>query len=158
MAFRKGFVRTPFNYDAAAVSHATGVRFEKPSLTQQNMKDDCDLNKLYERFGLNPSAMPQNPAIPLAGDFTGIGSFHDALARIRVAEESFNRLPSKIRSRFENDPGKYVEFCLDPANGPELVRMGLAKAPAAPAAPVPAPAAPAAPVPVPVAPAAPAAP
>lgn len=34
-------------------------------------------------------------------------------------------LPAKVRSRFENDPQKFLEFCSDPKNRDEAVSLGL---------------------------------
>jgi len=46
-------------------------------------------------------------------------------------------LDARTRERFDNDPGAFVDFCLDPSNLEELRKMGLAM-PAAelPVAPV----------------------
>jgi hypothetical protein len=34
-------------------------------------------------------------------------------------------LPADIRFRFLNDPGRFVDFCSDPANRDEMSKMGL---------------------------------
>ena len=38
----------------------------------------------------------------------------------------FLDLPAKVRDRFKNDPGQFLEFATDPSNVDELVKMGLA--------------------------------
>ena len=52
MTIKKPFVRTPYNYDVdkASLDHAT--HFEGESLTQQHMRDDCDINNIVSRFGV----------------------------------------------------------------------------------------------------------
>ena len=55
------FVRNPYNYDMAAVSQETGLKCQDPSLAQQHMKDECDINVIVERFGVTG----QLPGAPL---------------------------------------------------------------------------------------------
>ena len=43
-----------------------------------------------------------------------------------INQKAFDALPAELRERFENDPGKFVEFCLDPKNKDEAVELGLA--------------------------------
>jgi len=44
---------------------------------------------------------------------------------VRDAEDLFMRLPAKVRSRFDNDAGSFVEFCEDRKNRLELAELGL---------------------------------
>jgi hypothetical protein len=48
----------------------------------------------------------------------------------------FMSLPAKIRSRFQNDPGAFLDFVQNPENRDEMIELGLAKAqPRAPVEP-----------------------
>ena len=49
-----------------------------------------------------------------------------------LAQEQFAALDAAVRSRFDNDPAKFLEFTADPANADEMVKMGLAVAKPAP--------------------------
>jgi phage internal scaffolding protein len=49
---------------------------------------------------------------------------------VAQANETFESLPADLRSRFENDPEKFVTFCLDKDNQEELIKLGLADKPA----------------------------
>ena len=40
------FTRSAFNYDVDAVSKDTGFVSDEESLTQQNFKDECDINTI----------------------------------------------------------------------------------------------------------------
>ena len=94
------------------------------SLTDQQYKDECDVNailKSYRVTGFCPSIRPA----AVGGDFSDVGDFAACLERINRAKEEFAALPSAIRDRFGNDPRTYVEFVLDPANTDECVRLGL---------------------------------
>ena len=42
------FVRSPFNYDAMAVSNETGLSCPEDTLTQQNFAEECDINRIVE--------------------------------------------------------------------------------------------------------------
>jgi hypothetical protein len=59
------------------------------------------------------------------GDFTGIGSYQDALNRVISADAAFMDLPSAIRARFGNDPQQLLNFVQDDANYDEAVKIGL---------------------------------
>ena len=45
---------------------------------------------------------------------------------IRAAEEAFNAMPAEVRDRFQNDPGRFLEFANDASNYEEALKMGLA--------------------------------
>lgn len=120
------FLRTPYNYDMDAASRASGVDDEGvPSMTVQSEKDNSDINVIVKRFGLT-GALPQNVRVPEYGDFEGITDFHSAMNAIKQAEFSFMQMPAEIRSEFDNDPGKFVDFCSDPDNLDRMRELGLA--------------------------------
>jgi len=118
------FVRNPYNYDMALVSQETGLKCEDPSLAQQHMKDECDINVLVERFGVT-GVMPVSPIEPSYGDFSGVGDYHTALNKIRAADEAFMALPAKVRARFENDPNALLQFLQNEENRDEAIQIGL---------------------------------
>lgn len=132
----KVFVRSPYNYDVDAVSNESALVFDGPTRAQQHFKEQCDINYIMRKFG-QTGQLPPDVRVPQYGDFTGITDFHSAMTAVAQAHESFDALPAEVRSRFVNDPGRFVDFCMDPANESELVRMGLAKARATPTPPVP---------------------
>lgn len=132
------FLRNGFNYDREAASLATGLCCEDPSLTQQQFKDDADINVIMRRFGLT-GQMPTGVRVPSYGDFEGITDFRSALAALDAAEASFMQMPGEVRARFMNDPGLFVDFCSNPANKEEMLKLGLIDAPPAPPAPPPIP-------------------
>jgi phage internal scaffolding protein len=116
--------RTPFNYDADAVSVASGLSCLDESLAVQASRDECDINTIVARFGLTGS-LPTNVAAPTYGDFTGVSDYQSALAVISAADDSFYSMPAEIRSRFNNNPAKFVDFCSDVSNLEEMKSMGL---------------------------------
>lgn len=52
-------------------------------------------------------------------------SYHDMLNKVSGIKQRFEALPSQLRLRFENDPGKLLAYLDDPKNRPEAVRLGL---------------------------------
>lgn len=125
-------VRSALNYDGDAVSRETWLVSDVESRTQQQFKEECDINVILDRFGMT-GQLPVPTVQPMEGDFTEIGDYQSALEAVRRANENFMTLPSKVRERFEQDPRKFVDFCINPANIEAVRALGLA--PAMPAVP-----------------------
>ncbi|WNK12401.1 MAG: internal scaffolding protein [Microvirus sp.] len=119
------FLRSGHNYDAHAVSVATGLRCLDPSLAQQSMKEESDINTIVRRFGVT-GQLPQGVRTPTFADFEDIFDFRTAQDAIIAAERSFMAMPADIRFRFGNDPQEFVAFCSEESNLPELRKLGLA--------------------------------
>lgn len=118
-------VRLPYAYDSDAVSEATALVCETPSMTQQQFKEECDINTIATRFGIS-GELPVNGRVATFGDFESVNDFHSAMTAIREAEEAFMQLPGLVRERFGQDPQKFVEFCSDSRNLEEIRKLGLA--------------------------------
>jgi phage internal scaffolding protein len=97
----------------------------KESMTQQNFKKECDINNImrkYQKTGL------VDHVAKYQGDYSDVSNvptYHEALGIIQSAHTAFDSLPSNIRKKFENDPGKFLAFVDDPANVDEMREMGL---------------------------------
>lgn len=98
------------------------------SRTKQSFKDECDINILTGRW-LDGVPMPAATQTPQYGDFSNADDYLTAVNKLNAANEQFNALPSKIRNRFDNEPGQLINFLADPANQEEAVHLGLADAP-----------------------------
>lgn len=118
------FVRNPYNYNVMAVSNETGLKCEDPSLAQQQFKEETDVNYIVDRY-TRTGELPPGSQIPQFGDFTGVSDYHSALNLVRQSQEEFMSLPPAVRSRFENDPGKLLDFLTDDKNRAEAVKLGL---------------------------------
>lgn len=116
--------KTIYNY-----KQKDGVKFTTPSLTQQQFKDECDINKIMDRY-LRTGVLsdPLNMRGPgTYGDYTEYGDYMENMNKVIEAREMFEALPSKIRERFGNNPGKLIEFVLDVNNKDEAIKLGLLK-------------------------------
>lgn len=104
------------------------VDFPGPSMTKQYFKEESDINAIIAKHP-DVSQIPYvNNVSPSYGDFTDVSDYRDAIDRVSEAQDSFDALPSDIRSRFNNDPGEFLSFVLDPNNVDEMVKMGIAQA------------------------------
>lgn len=115
--------RAPGNYDSDQASRDSALACVGPGRTQQHHAPDTDINLIVKRY-MQTGILPQTALQPLYGDFESL-TFHEAQNKIRQAQEAFMLLPPQIRSRFDNDPGKFVEFASEEENYDELVRLKL---------------------------------
>lgn len=118
------FVRSPYNYDTNAASDESGIDTGTEGGAKQSFRDECDINVILKRFGIGYE-IPTGLNMPTSGDFTGINDFHTAMNAVVQARETFEQLPAHIRSRFNNDPGKFVDFTTNEQNREQLLDMGL---------------------------------
>lgn len=116
--------RTAYNYDRDAVSDETGLRCRDASRARQEFKEECDINTIAERFHLT-GEMPENVPMVLQGDFTNVTDFRSAMDVVVQAREAFDAMPAKVRSRFDNDPQKFLEFTSNVDNFDEAAKLGL---------------------------------
>lgn len=128
------FLKTPYNFDRDLASAEFGQANTEPTRTQQQFKEECDINTIVERFGLT-GELPENVRVPVDGDFTGVTDYQTALNLILEAEASFMEFPANVRERFHNDPGELVSFVSDPANLEEARKLGIARPAPTPPAP-----------------------
>lgn len=118
------FIRSAYNYDREAASLAAGFACADDSRTQQQFKDECDINVLVRRFGLT-GVMPTNPRIPMQGDFTGVSDYQSAVNAVREAMDGFMELTADVREYFKNDPQNLLRFMQDAGNRDKAMELGL---------------------------------
>lgn len=114
------------NHDEASLM--TSLECKDPTLTQQQFKEECDINTIVDRFGLT-GEMPTVVNMPQYGDFTGIFDYQSAMNLVVQGREEFMKLPAKMRARFHNDPAELLNFLADDDNKDEAIKLGLVKAP-----------------------------
>lgn len=127
------------SYDYKEASRAAAKDASGPSRTQQQFKDECDINTIVRRFGIT-GQLPFNtrPPLPDEHEYAYV-EYQDMLNFISSADRSFSSLPADVRTRFQNNPGLFLKFVDDPANHAEGVKLGIfAPPPDAPPSPVPA--------------------
>jgi len=121
----KFFLRSAHNYNMNIVSDQTGLKCEDPSLTQQQFKEESDINTIVDRF-MKSGVMPNPVSMPQYVDYEGVFDFQSAMNVVRQADENFMRMDAKVRARFNNSPQEFLEFFANPENTVEAIRLGLA--------------------------------
>jgi phage internal scaffolding protein len=106
-----------------------GVRFSKPSMTQQHLESETNINQIMERYN-QTGLLPVVSGDPLYGDFSDVGDYKSAQETLIKADKAFMALPSKVRDRFDNDPVKLLAFLDNPENLDEAIELGLVERPA----------------------------
>jgi len=119
------FCRSAYNYDMDLASDQVGLKCLDASLTQQQFKEEADINTIVDRF-MKSGVLPNPANMPQFIDFEGIFDYQTAMNAVRSADEQFMRMDAKIRSRFNNSPQEFLAFFADPANSEEAIRLGLA--------------------------------
>ena len=116
----------------AVTGEKTGETFKKPSMTQQQFKDDADINNIIAKFEVTGVlGDPLQPATrtPQFGDFSEMPSYQEAQNVLVQARNAFMALPSNIRERFGNNPEAYFDFVQNLKEGSdeyvEAVRLGI---------------------------------
>lgn len=124
MAFQPITVRVPYNYDTNLASQETYFHSDDVGLTQQQFKDDCDINIILDRIA-RTGDFPQDSGGQY-GDFTDMASdYHAVMNCIIEAKEEFNALPFDLRKRFDFSSEKLVAFLEDVKNLQEAQDLGL---------------------------------
>lgn len=118
------FLKTPYNFNRDDNSLETGTSCPEETLTQQQYRDECDINTILERFGIT-GELPTNVRQPIMADFIDALDYKDAMNAVRAANEAFMEMPAGVRARFENNPHLFVEFFSREENREEGVRLGL---------------------------------
>lgn len=120
MEIRKNLVYKPF----------VGLDCISPSRTQQQFKEECDVNNILRNYVNTGVLTHTSDILPEFGDFTQVPEdYGEALALIARSEEQFGMLPSEVRERFDNKPVNLVKFLQDEKNRDEAIKLGLVNKP-----------------------------
>lgn len=119
------FLRSAYNYDRDEESDLAGL-FCAPEerMTKDSFADEADINNLVERFGLG-APLPVGHEAPTYLDYGEVFDYHSAMNAVAKGNEAFMLMPANVRYRFQNDPGKFVEFCSQEGNRAEAEKLGL---------------------------------
>lgn len=108
------------------------------SKTQQNFKAECDINNILKKYRKTGLLEHVNQYAGKYEDLSNPTDYQTALNIVIDAQASFDSLPSDIRRKFDNNPGKFLEFANNPDNITAMEDLGLIKRPeSVPASPAP---------------------
>lgn len=104
-----------------------GLTCEDESLTQQQFKDECDIDCILRRYDQTGVLVDPLSERRLAqfGDFSNLPSFAEYQNRLAEVSEYFMSLPPDIRSNFANDVGTFIEAIGNPDNESKLIELGI---------------------------------
>jgi phage internal scaffolding protein len=98
---------------------------ENPSKTQQQFKDECNVNNIIAKYKKGVPITHLNNKTGVYADFTEIGSYQEALGKVIEADKAFNDLPSTLRSKFHNSPQELIDYLNDKDKIQESIELGL---------------------------------
>ncbi|WNK12908.1 MAG: internal scaffolding protein [Microvirus sp.] len=99
---------------------------EGKSLTQQQFKDECDVNSIMRRYMQTGVITHTDSRSGVYADITELpASYQEALDVVRYANEAFMQLDAQVRNKFNNDPQAMIDFLNDPTKIDESISLGL---------------------------------
>lgn len=114
------------NYDKKRIRVRTFN--EDASLTQQQFKDDCDINLIIAKYEKTGQITHLRRSEGQYLDLSHISDYQTSLNKVMEANAMFDELPSDVRLRFGNDPQQFITFCQEhEKNYEEGVKLGLFK-------------------------------
>lgn len=125
-------LRIPYEYDADLVSSETSLHCPDETLTRQEFLEESDINTIVRRFGIGEHPVDALQWVTNIDIVDAVDDYQTALNKLIEANEQFMSLPADIRSRFDNDPARFVDFVSTEGNKEEMYRLGLAIKPADP--------------------------
>lgn len=97
----------------------------EPSKTQKHFKDQCDVNKIIEKFKKTGQITHVANNTGVYADLSQRPDYFTALQTVVKAEQAFMSLPAKLRQKLMNDPANLLPYLQDPKNRDEAVSFGL---------------------------------
>lgn len=103
----------------------------KPSLTQQEFKESCDINNILAKFSVQAQALGVEPSQLMPqdqgtyGDFSNLDDFQTAQNKIAFLNDQFSNLPSDVRRKFGDNLNNFIGAISDPNRIDELGELGV---------------------------------
>lgn len=103
-----------------------------PTKCQKHFRKSVDINQIMRKHKFNLSGLMSNPQFapnqaPKYIDFTSQDDFQTNSIKVANIKSAFERLPANIKSQFQNNPGKYIDFMYNVSN-PDETKNTRAKA------------------------------
>ncbi len=96
--------------------------------TKQCYKDECDIQKIMDRFARTQTISHLAKHEGVYADFSDF-DFHEQTMKLTRGREIFDELPAELRTEFQQSPAKFFAYVNDPVNVDKLREKlpGLAK-------------------------------
>ncbi len=97
------------------------------SRTKQSFQKECNINNIMAKYQKIHTIEHVNERSGEYGFASGL-DLKQAMDKVQQAQTMFDELPSSIRTKFNNQPGEFLDFVQDEDNITEMIELGLAKA------------------------------
>ena len=99
----------------------------EPSMTKQSFAAECDINTIMARYEHTGVLDFVNENEARYGEFSAV-DYQEAQNIVASANSMFAAMPAALRSRFDNEPAKFLDFVNDERNYLEALDLGLVNA------------------------------
>ncbi len=113
------------------VGHRTGGKY----MVKESDSEAADINAMVNKWITQGTPVPIMGKEPKYGDFSTGMSYHEAMNRVKEAEQHFADLPTQIRTACQQDVGEYLDKVYDPVEREKLEALGMEPTRAPEAAP-----------------------
>ncbi|MTH46052.1 hypothetical protein [Intestinirhabdus alba] len=103
-----------------------GITFTEPTRTQQQFARESDINEIVRRAITTGDTAVFTP--DQRAEFYDCTSFDDYQSSVNLLNginDDFFTLPADVRREFADDPGKYIQFVVNPENFDRCVELGI---------------------------------
>lgn len=97
----------------------------EPSMTQQQFKDECDINNIMRKYKQTGSIPNLRMTAGQYADVSEVQDYQGMLDTVIAAQNAFMTLPAEARMRFQNDPAQLISFLQKEENYDEALKLGL---------------------------------
>lgn len=94
-----------------------------PGETQQEFKDESDINVILAKYGVHAMAGEHPPTV--YRDVSKSYDYVEAFDAVREAEEAFAMLPAEARRALGDSPARLMELSQSEAGVKQLIAMGF---------------------------------
>lgn len=101
------------------------------SKTDQSLRDEVNVNSIMLKYHQTGNITHIAKVKGTYGDVSEVPDLKEALEQVKVADEAFMGLPSKIRARFNHSATNMLDFLRDSSNDEEAIKLGLKSSPEA---------------------------
>jgi phage internal scaffolding protein len=95
------------------------------SKTRASQQKETDINGIIAKYDRTGTLTHITRSIPRFDDVSELSDYKSALDHVLKAQQMFNDLPSELRSEFDNDPAKFIDYISDSKNHEDAVKKGL---------------------------------
>lgn len=94
--------------------------------TKQSFKEQCDVNKIVEKFARTGLIAHLAQGVPRFMDVSELPDYRTALTQVKKAQLYFEDLPANVREVFDNDVARFVDW-MSTKSLDELEAMSMAE-------------------------------